>query len=230
MIKDCKRATLRNSPSIHDIGEYSMQDLDLYTGKPGPLYAHQAPRFEAPDAEYFTRINDSIQSSEHKSRKHATRIFSIVTGLCIVSFTAGLIIGIKFAGGKDKPLIDPHTQKAISGLASTTANTPAGVTQASVETSAQSAAQASQTTVAAAYPKAEFPFVIRIGGDITKDKADEAAAFLSGKGHTVILSKNGQTFRLFSGPFRTMESAEISLQKIRSYGDSRFAHTQVIKR
>jgi hypothetical protein len=208
-----------------------MQDLDLYTGKPGPLYTHQAPRFEAPDAEYFSRINDSIQGSEHKSRRHATRIFSVVAGLCIVAFTAGLIIGIKFAGGKDKALIDPHTQKAFSDLTKAPVEAPntAGA-QSSVETSAQSAPQNSQTTVASTYPKAEFPFVIRLGADLAKEKADEAASFLSGKGHTVILSKNGQSFRLYSGPFRTMESAEISLQKIRSYGDSRFAHTQVIKR
>jgi hypothetical protein len=206
-----------------------MQDLDLYTGKPGPLYAHQAPRFEAPDAEYFTKINDTILTSEHKSRKHATRIFSVIAGLCIVSFTAGLVIGIKLSGGKDKSLIDHQTQKAISDIVKTPAENAAGA-QNQIETAAPSAPQASQATVAATYPKAEFPFVIRLGADMTKANADEAASLLIGKGHTVILSKNGQSCRLFSGPFRTMESAEISLQKIRSYGDSRLAHSQVIRR
>jgi hypothetical protein len=200
-----------------------MQDLDLYTGKPGPLYGNPAPRFEAPDPEYFIRMSENIQRDERKGRKHATRVISFVVGLCIVAFTAGLVTGIKFAGGKDKQLIDPHTKQMISEIGK---NPAKGSDQTP---SADQTAQA-VNTVAAAYPKAEYPFVIRLGSEFSKEKADEAASMLSAKGHTVILSKNGQQYRLYSGPFRTMESAEISLQKIRSYNDSRFHQNLIIKR
>jgi hypothetical protein len=203
--------------------EPHMQDLDLYTGKPGPLYGNAAPRFEAPDPEYFMRMTENLQRDERKGRKHATRIISFVVGLCIVAFTAGLVTGIKFAGGKDKQLIDPQTKQMISDIG----KTPVKVSEPSIP-----AEQPAQTvnTVATAYPKAEYPFVIRLGSEFSKEKADEAASMLSSKGHTVILSKNGQQYRLYSGPFRTMESAEISLQKIRSYNDSRFHQTLIIKR
>jgi SPOR domain len=200
-----------------------MQDLDLYTGKPGPLYGNSAPRFETPDPEYFMRMSEHIQHDERKGRKHATRVISFVVGLCIVAFTAGLVTGIKFAGGKDKQLIDPHTKQMISEI---------GKSPVKSSDQSQSAEQPTQTvnTVASAYPKAEFPFVIRLGSEFSKEKADEAASLLSAKGHTVILSKNGQQYRLYSGPFRTKESSEISLQKIRSYNDSRFHQTLIIKR
>ena len=48
------------------------------------------------------------------------------------------------------------------------------------------------------------------------------------KGHTMVISKYEQNFRLYAGPFRTKESAELSLQKIKGYNDSRWQNNAVI--
>jgi len=200
-----------------------MQDLDLYTGKQNALY--NAPRFESPDPEYFSRMNDHVHREDLRVRKRASRIIAFVAGLCIVSFTAGLVIGIKFAGGADKSLVDPRTKKAVAELGQKVS----GVSdQTSAQTGTDLAAQSNNAS--STYPKTEYPFVIRLGSEFAKEKADEIASFLSSKGHIVVLSKNGSSFKVYAGPFRTMESAEISLQKIRGYNDNRWQNTMILKR
>jgi hypothetical protein len=201
--------------------EISMQDLDLYTGKQNGMY--NPPRFESPDPEYFSRMNDNLHREDLHVRKRASRIIAFVAGLCIVSFTAGLVIGIKFAGGADKSLVDPRTKRAVAELGQRVS----GVAE---QTPVQAVTDPAtpQNNASATYPKAEYPFVIRLGSEFVKEKADEIASFLSSKGHTVVLSKNGSSFRVYAGPFRTMESAEISLQKIRGYNDNRWQNSAMI--
>ena len=197
-----------------------MQDLDLYTGKQNGLYT---PRFESPDPEYFSRMNDNLHREDLRVKKRASRIIAFVAGLCIVSFTAGLVIGIKFAGGADKSLLDPRTKRAVAEFGQK-------VSGASEQPAVQAGIDlaASQNNASTTYPKTEYPFVIRLGSEFAKDKADEIASVLSSKGHTVVLSKNGNAFRVYAGPFRTMESAEISLQKIRGYNDNRWQNSAMI--
>lgn len=193
-----------------------MQDMDLYTGKQNSYFV---PQFDTADPDYFARAGEMREHDAAKSHNHATRLIAFVAALCIISFTTGLVTGIKFAGGKDKELIDPHTKQAVSSLGQRV-------------TGAQPAAAAAEPDQSAAnvksYPKADFPWVIRIGNEFSKDKVTELANALSAKGHTMVISKYEQNFRLYAGPFRTKESAELSLQKIKGYNDSRWQNNAVI--
>jgi hypothetical protein len=193
-----------------------MQDMDLYTGKQSSFFV---PQFDTADPDYFTRSGETREHDAVKSHKKATRLIAFVAALCIISFTTGLVTGIKFAGGKDKPLIDPHTQQAVSSLGQRVAGFQAG-TPAEAAEPAVSAKQS--------YPKADFPWVIRIGNEYSKDRASELANVLSAKGHSMVISKYEQNFRLYAGPFKTKESAELSLQKIKGYNDSRWQNNAVI--
>jgi len=212
-----------------------MQDFDLYTGK----QQNQAfpPRFDTVDPDYFTRMNDFMHREETRTHKKGSRILAFVAGLCIVAFTAGLVIGIKFAGGKDKELVDPHTRQAVSALSQRVAaigDSVQGESAAQTSTTTQTAAEQQSSSAASsvkdAYPKSEYPFVIRVGGEFAKEKANEVINLLSSKGNNVIVAKSDNGFKVYAGPFRTMESAEISLQKIRGYNENRWQNSVILKR
>ena len=194
-----------------------MQDMDLYTGKQNSYFV---PQMEAADPDYFNRVSDIKSNDEAKSHKKATRLIAFVAALCIVSFTVGLITGIKFAGGADKPLVDPHTRQTVSSLSQKVT----GAQPAEAAEAADPSAQANAKN----YPKADYPWVIRIGNEYSKDRAAELANVLSAKGHMIVISKHEQNYRLYAGPFKTKESAELSLQKIKGYNDSRWQNNAVI--
>jgi len=211
-----------------------MQDFDLYTGKQNQNFT---PRFDTVDPDYFTRMNDFMHREETRSHKKGSRILAFVAGLCIVAFTAGLVIGIKFAGGSNKELVDPHTRQAVSALGQKVAAIGDSTTMSSAATAAQtsSTVQDKQDSVAGtpvkdAYPKTDYPFVIRIGHEFAKEKANEVISLLSSKGNNVIVAKSDNGVKVYAGPFRTMESAEISLQKIRGYNDNRWQNSVILKR
>ena len=195
-----------------------MQDMDLYTGKQNGYFV---PQFEAADPDYFSRVNETIRHDEVHSHKKATRLIAFVGALCIVSFTAGLVIGIKFAGGADKPLVDPHTKQAVSTLGQRVAGIP-------LEAPENTEAADPGVSAKQNYSKAEFPWVIRIGNEYSKDRAVELANVLSVKGHNMIVSKFEQNYRIYAGPFKTRESSELSLQKIKGYHDNRWQNNAVI--
>ena len=143
-----------------------MQDMDLYTGKQNSYFV---PQFDTADPDYFARAGEMREHDAAKSHTRATRLIAFVAALCIISFTTGLVTGIRFAGGKDKPLIDPHTKQAVSSLGQRV-------------TGAQPAAAAEpdqSVSNAKSYPKADFPWVIRIGNEFSKDKVTELANALS---------------------------------------------------
>ncbi len=194
-----------------------MQDLDLYTGKSNGAYI---PRFETPDPEYFSRMADHYQNERTHTHKKATRLFAFVTGLCIISFTTGLVLGIKFTGGSDKTLVDPKTREAVSNLSQKVTT--------SLSTSNENKPIQQAQTAGIAYPKSEYPFVIRVGGEYNNDRANEIARYLSTNGYTALISKSETGYRVYSGPFRTKESAEISLQKIRTLEQSPFQQKAVV--
>jgi hypothetical protein len=202
-----------------------MQDFDLYTGKPGHSYT---PRFDTVDPDYFTRMNDISSKDEIRSRRKTSRIIAFVGGLCIAAFTAGLVVGIKFAGGSDKELVDPHTFQAMSTLGQHVTSLGDGQTEQSH--APINGNKSEQTLVKNTYPKAEYPFVIRVGNEYSKEKAGDVASSLNGKGHIMIIAKSDTGYRVYAGPFKTMDSAEISLQKIRGYSDNRWQNAVVLKR
>ena len=81
------------------------------------------------------------------------------------------------------------------------------------------------------YPKDEFPFVIQLGKEYSETDTKNVAQFLSSKGHTVIVSKSRDNFRIFTGPYKTENEARKTLTEIslyRQYAIS--ANAQIIKR
>ena len=194
-----------------------MQDMDLYTGKQNSYFV---PQFDTADPDYFSRTGEMREHDAVNHHKKATRLIAFVAALCIISFTTGLVTGIKFAGGKEKSLLDPHTQQAVSSIGQKVAG--------SQSAQAAEAADPAAAGVKQNYPKADYPWVIRIGNEYSKDRVSELANALSAKGHSMVISRYEQNYRLYAGPFRTKESAEMSLQKIKGYNDSRWQNNAVI--
>ncbi len=189
-----------------------MQDIDFYSGKNLHKYP---PRFESADPEFFTRSMKNISSDHDKNRKKASRLLFLISALCIISFTTGLIIGIKVTGEPDRELIDRHTYSAMTDISK------------KVTDLIQKENASSRVNI---YPKNEFPFVIRVGEDFPETKTQEIAQYLSRKGHRIILSKNNQNFRVYVGPYKSKVDAENALQKIHAYNSDLVNKIKVIQR
>lgn len=184
-----------------------MQDFDLYVKKQGgfsPAY------YENPDIEYHSRGADVIRNND-KKQGNFNRTLTIAAALCIISFTAGMVVGIKFAGDPNKPIVDEKTMQAVNDLKSLVSKNPDQIQNTSD-----------------VYPKEEYPFAIKISEPMSLDRSKSAADALSKKGHTVILAKSGEDYNLFIGPFKTKETAESSLQKIREYKEYTFCRDSVV--
>jgi hypothetical protein len=180
-----------------------MQNIDFYSRRPGKS---GAPGFDASDPEYFPRVSEYHISEGEKSRKKASRMTAFIIGLCIVSFTAGLVIGIKFAGGSERRIIDTRTKQAVGNIGKKMTSL--------VNEDANATTHPAKATARHLYPRSEYPYVIRVGNEMQKVTAHEIAGTLSSRGHTVILSKGDKGYRLYTGPYGSKKSAESSLKKI----------------
>ncbi|HPA63338.1 MAG TPA: SPOR domain-containing protein [Spirochaetota bacterium] len=184
-----------------------MQDFDLYVKKQG---GYSPAYFENPDIEYHSRGAEVIKNNE-KKHGNFNRTLTIAAALCIISFTAGMVVGIKFTGDPNKPIVDEKTMQAVNELKSLVSKNPDQIQSTSD-----------------VYPKEEYPFAVKINETMSLDDSKKAADALSKRGHTVILAKNGEDYNLFIGPFKTMENAESSLQKIREYKEYAFCRNSVV--
>ena len=178
-----------------------MQNVDFYTGNNA---RNISSSFSNPDPEYFTRMSDSRASDQDRIKKRASRIIFFVISLCIISFTTGLAIGIKFAGGEDRQIVDDTTYEAMGKIKSRVS----GLMAAEKDKSSDPGEQ---------FPAAQYPYVLKIGKDHTRNVARDIAAFLSVQGHRVILSKNTDAYRIYVGPYKTLAMAEESLKKVDTY-------------
>lgn len=88
-----------------------MQNMDFYSRNSARSHPYH---LDTTDPEYFARMSDMKHRENERIRKKATGLMSFVIALCIISFTAGLVIGIKFAGGPQKEIVDESTRKAMS--------------------------------------------------------------------------------------------------------------------
>ena len=193
-----------------------MQDFDLYVRKNTPFIYPQGIS-DSPEPEYFSRLADSVKHDEKHSRRKANSTLALVGIVGIAAFTAGLVVGIKFAGGPDRAIVDPHTRRAVTELGSTM--------------SSMIRKDPSSREAASAFPREEYPFVVGVGGSLTETDSKALAEDLSRKGHTVIVSRQNEGFRLFVGPFKSTQLAENSLQKIRAYPEhSLYREAVVLKR
>ena len=192
-----------------------MQNIDFYDGRNIRDIPVQIDRH---DPEYFSRMSKIKHKEEIKNKNKASRILFLIVALSIISFTIGLIIGIKFAGGSERKIIDEDTFKAVTGIGTKVTN---------LINDNKSVEKFKTTT----FPKEDYPYVIKIGKSFDKQQSQEAANFLSTEGHTVIISKNNKKFNLFTGPYKIEQEAQDSLKKINDYTKySLSANTKIIKR
>jgi hypothetical protein len=192
-----------------------MQNIDFYDGR---HLRDLPPQFDKFDTEFFSRTSGSVERENEKARKKATKIITLIAGLVIISFTSGLILGIKFAGGADKKIVDDRTLNAMNNIGERMSEAVKDVTG--------NAKPANQI-----YPKMEYPFVIQLGKEYSETDLKPVAQFLSSKGHTVIVSKNDLNFKIFTGPYKTEIDARKSLSEISLYKQYAIStNAQIIKR
>jgi len=192
-----------------------MQNIDFYEGnntKNTPL------QFSTHDPEYFSRMSSAHIKQTQNSQKKASRMIFFIASLCIITFTTGLAVGIKFAGGSKREIIDKQTYDAVSSLKTKLSNIidHAGTQEKSADK---------------IFPKSQYPYVIKIGNDYSKIKSKEIASYLSSKGHTVILSKNMKKYRIYAGPYKNHKNANSARKTLSSYTEfSLSANIKIIKR
>lgn len=178
-----------------------------------------APQFEKFDTEFFSKTSKVQEIEQERTRKKAVRLLTLITGLIIISFTIGLVMGIKFAGGAERKIVDENTYNAVSNISTR-------LTDMVKDASSSISKPADKV-----YPKTEFPFVIMVGKDFDATSFKPVAQYLSSKGHTVIVSQNENSFRLYTGPYKTEADARKALSEISLYKDDPFpANAQIIKR
>jgi hypothetical protein len=148
-------------------------------------------------------------------------MLSFIIALCIISFTAGLIIGIKFASDSKKDIVDEKTRKAVSNIGHKVSNLIKEDTPAVPEKG---------KTTGKLFPKKEFPYVIRIAKGLDSGRSQEIAGFLSGKGHTVIISRNKKDCNLYTGPYKNITLAQTSLKSINGYSNPEWFSKAAIMR
>ena len=197
-----------------------MQNMDLYSGHSNN--AHKMPSFTVYESDFFNRVREKPLVEQDRFSKKASRIIFIIAALCIVTFTTGLVVGLKFAGGKNTPIVDPATSELISKGVSSVSN--------------MMSKDSGQTK---SYPVSEFPFLLRIGSSYTKDKATELANYVHTKGYVakgsvVFLPKdkgNSNLYNIYVGPYKSESEVKQSKQKFDT--DSKFTasnNINIIKR
>jgi hypothetical protein len=181
-----------------------MQNIDFYSGK---IVKDFPPQFNREDPEYFAKLAKINIKEEHKTMTKASRMLSLIIALCIISFTAGLVIGIKFASGSNKQIVDQQTKEAVTDIGQRVTNLikeSPGSKSSPVESEKK------------LFAKEDFPYIIKVGKQFSKSESQQIAGIISGRGHTVILSKDNSSYKIFVGPYRTQEEALENLKKIKT--------------
>ncbi|MBN1495274.1 MAG: SPOR domain-containing protein [Spirochaetes bacterium] len=193
-----------------------MQNIDFYDRKNiRTVQPHYNNDF---DPEYFHRVAQNTPREVERIRKKASRTFFFVTALCIISFTAGIMTGIKFTGGAEREIVDKKTYNAMADIGR----------NFSLFAEEASAGKSPKDSL---FPKKNYPYVIRMNNEYDQEQSRKIAAFLSRRGHTVILSKNKSLYRIYVGPYRTGDDARDALKKISGYNKYSLAeNTRIIKR
>lgn len=222
-----------------------MQNIDFYSGSHS---AHTQPNFNTQDPEYFSKISRLQEKRIAKSEKKATRLLAIIIGLCIISFTSGLVVGIKFTGGAEKEIVDNDTKHAVSNIktkvadmmkenSETSDNTAAtansdqntgNVAANADDKSNEKAAKTNKVSAGQTFPKEKYPYVIKIEGEFTPRKSRDIAKYLSSKGNTVIVANNNELFNVYVGPYETLDSAEKNLKQVKNYENNYWYRNAVL--
>ncbi|MBN2077654.1 MAG: SPOR domain-containing protein [Spirochaetes bacterium] len=176
------------------------------------------PQFSDFDPEYYPRVTQTTPREIERVRKRASRIFFTITALCIISFTIGIVVGIKFSGGARQEIVDAKTFNAMADI---------GKKIPFITGNEKKVAPHREN----AFPRESYPYVLSVKGDYDDDTSQKMAAYISGQGHTVILSKHNDRFRIFIGPYQKHADALEALKKISIHTKYSLAeNTRIIKR
>lgn len=178
-----------------------MQNIDLYTG--GNTTQRMPPPFTPHESDFFSRVRENTSVSHEKQVKRASRIIFFIAALCIISFTTGLALGIKFAGGENTQIVDDSTYEAMGQIKEKVAGLVSG-----------GDAQKQQ------YPADQYPYMLRIGTEHKLQASKDIAAYLHSMGHSVVLSPNSaenKIYRIYTGPYSSLADAEKDMTKIETY-------------
>ncbi len=192
-----------------------MQNIDFYERR----NSHPtAPHLDDFSPEYFPRLAQKTTRESDRIRRKASRTFFLILSLCIISFTTGIVVGIKFSGGATREIMDKNTLSAMTDIGKkistiVTENTP------------------DKPHKENPFPKKTYPYVVKLASDYDDLSSRKIADFLSHKGHTVILTRYDRNYRIFIGPYKSTEEAEAAVKKISSYQKYSLAEKmQIIKR
>ena len=182
-----------------------MQNFDFYQNNK----SHYND-FVTQDLQHYTIAQNTIPHTH--SQRNAHRMLAAIIALIIISFTAGIVVGIKFATGNTRTIIDPHTKMALNN-----------------------AAQKAKTIMAPQqkpqFTKTEYPIAIKIGNTFNKNEATQLAAILSKTGQRIIIAKNKERYHIFAGPYKTIDDAKKSLKIIMGQQENgNFKNAIIIKR
>ncbi len=193
-----------------------MQNIDFYSGNNMRQAGNQ---FNTADPEYFNNVAEFHNRHEEKYRKKANRMLSFIIALCIISFTTGLAVGIKFTSGSEREMVDPGTRKAMSDISK------------KVTGMVKKAGAEHTVSTAQMFPRNTYPYIIKIGSEFQKQDAEKIATRLSTDGYRIILSQKDSGYRMYAGPFKSVSDAKKSLKKILQYSENGlFSNATVLKR
>jgi len=179
-----------------------MQNMDFYDGK---HMRDISPQFDRMDPEYFSRTSPGPEREPQCNEKRAVRILTVIAALVIMAFTTGLVVGIKFAGGADKKLVDDQTFNAVNNFGQKVSNLVKDI-------------NITNKPADKLYPKKDYPYVIKLDNKFRQSDFKSVASYLSSKGHTVIVSKSDKNnYRLYTGPYKTEDEAKQNLSKLSAY-------------
>lgn len=192
-----------------------MQNIDFYERKNIRV---AAPQFSDFNPEYLPRVAQNTPREVERVRKKASRTFFLISCLCIISFTAGIVIGIKFAGGAQKEIMDRNTVTAVTDWGKKFSSL---LTDNSIASGQK----------ANPFPKNDYPYVIKVNSEYDYEDSKSIAGYLSKKGHTVILTKYNDRFKIYIGPYKNSADAQEALKKISAFQKYSLAeNVRVIKR
>ncbi len=193
-----------------------MQNMDFYNGK---YIRETSPIFEKSDPEYFSRTTRGLEKDSRNQEKKAVRMLTLIFSLVIVAFTTGLVLGIKFAGGSDKKIVDDRTASAVNDLGEKVSKLVQDI-------------NITQKPADKLYPSKEYPYVIQLDNSFRQKDFKPVATYLSHHGHTVIISKMGEnSYKLYTGPYKTKDEARKNLNKFSGYKEYALQNqAKIIKR
>ena len=96
-----------------------MQNIDFYENK---NIRTIPPQYNINEQDYFQTNPPNSNQEQEKNKKRASRMILFITSLCIISFTVGIVIGIKFAGGAKHEIVDQKTFSAVTNISNRVTN------------------------------------------------------------------------------------------------------------